>query len=653
MAIDSAESYTPELGLRARHMTRRRTAFSILALLLATAGGTALASSPPPISGVVRHHEVPVAGVLVIFYNLGDSSLTRLRTAEDGTFVLASAPAGVYDLIAYKRGFEPALQRLWHQATSQQISAVSIALLRKDGKLPAAAAPATIWDLRDRLPSDVLRELGLEGLDDDPSGPETPALAAADRVPLSRLLNGEVRTMTDVTAQSASGSLSRAALGLHGGLPNGWSYGITGDYAALGSSDLPGETTSGNAAGLALNVAPSAAEKLSVSTRRNTLSFGDSPASLQAHAVSWSRGAESGTVESVAARYIEEANLYRATALGTTLFPLASRTWEVNGRYGRPASDTPGVSLGMTYRHREASVGPSGVGADGAFFQSAPDADLSAATSVKVSDALELEGGVVARYMGSATAAYGIAPTATARYTMGPATVYVRGLYRVAGSTQGAATVMPRVASIEESQEPAATQSYLIGFEHRAGRDGLIRLEASEQRMGELVRAFFAGDFLTDFDSVYLLDGNSVRQYTASVQQRLTDTLAGSLSVRYGAIDGSVSSESAASYGINANPGHYWSARASVEILPTQTGIAVLVRGIRQDLETPASVLANDSNKLALSIAQDLSVVGLTPFGADWKLLLALEQVQSTAVSDRREDTATANRLLGGVAVAF
>ncbi len=218
----------------------------------------------------MRHLEVPVPGVLVIFYNLGDSSLTRLRTADDGTFVLASAPAGVYDLIAYKRGFEPALQRLWHQAASEQISAVSIALLRKDGKLPATAPPATMWDLRGRLPGDVLRELGLEALDEDGNAPEAPAIAAADRVPLSRLVNGEVRTMTDVAAQSTTGSLSRAEVGLHGGLPNGWSYGIAGDYAMLGDADQPGELTTGNAAGLALKVAPSAAEQLYVSTRRNT-----------------------------------------------------------------------------------------------------------------------------------------------------------------------------------------------------------------------------------------------------------------------------------------------------------------------------------------------------------------------------------------------
>ncbi len=656
MAIDNEEIYTPQLDLRARNMKRSRTSLALFTLLLGAGASAALAGpTAPPISGVVRHREAPVAGVLVIAYNLGDSSLARMRTASDGTFVLASAPAGVYDLIAYKRGFEPAMQRLWHQAAADQVSAVSIALTKKGGDAPVPQTPVTMWELRDRLPTDILRELGIEAapqaVPDEPLAPAAAATNAA-RVPLSRLLAGEVRTMTDVaSASTGSATLSRAAVGLHGGLPNGWQYGISGDYASLGGEQDAGETT-GNAAGLALDVAPSAAQKVRLSTRRNTLSFGDSPASLQSHAVSWSRGAEEGRVESVAARYIEEANLYRATALGTTFFPLASRTWEVNGRYARAAMDTPGVSVAMTYRHREASVGPSGVGVDGAFFQSAPDADLAAATSVRVSDRLELEGGVVARYLGSGTSAYGIAPAATASYDFGPATLWVRGVYRVAGSTANP-TVMPRVGSIEDSLEPAATQSYAVGLSQRAGANSVLQLEVSQQRMGELVRAFFEGDFLTDFDSLYLLDGNSVRQYKASLERRLSDTLAGSVSVRYGSIDGEVSPQSGVFYGITGNKGYFYSARAAVEVLPTRTGVAVLVRSLRQDLETPAAVLANDSDKLAFSVAQDLSIIGLAPFGADWKLLVAFEQTHGTAVSESKDENATANRLLGGVAVAF
>jgi hypothetical protein len=171
--------------------------------------------------------------------------------------------------------------------------------------------------------------------------------------------------------------------------------------------------------------------------------------------------------------------------------------------------------------------------------------------------------------------------------------------------------------------------------------------------MGELVRAFFQGDFLTDFDSVYLLDGNSVRQYKASVTQRLSNTLSGNVTARYGSIDGNVRGPSSTSYGISSNRGHFWSAGASVEVLPTHTGIAVLVRSIKQDIQTPAAMLANDSEKLAISVSQDLSIIGLTPFGAGWKLLVAVENARGTALSDRRDEPAIANRLLGGVAVTF
>ena len=83
-----------------------------------------------------------------------------------------------------------------------------------------------------------------------------------------------------------------------------------------------------------------------------------------------------------------------------------------------------------------------------------------------------------------------------------------------------------------------------------------------------------------------------------------------------------------------------------------RTGVAVLVRGVRQTLETASAPHTNDSDKLAVSIAQDLSVVGLTPFGSDWKLLLALESARSTTATDREEPAST-SRFLGGLALAF
>ena len=625
-------------------MRRSATAFFASVLPLAVAGGVALASPPPaapPISGVVRHLEHPIAGALVIFYNLGDTTLTRSRSASDGTFVVASVPVGVYDLIAYKRGFLPSLVRLWHQALPEKVSAVEIKLAAA-GRQPGAPSPSsTLWELRDRLPADVLREIALEEVDEAP-------IASLDRLRLNRLIAGELRTVTDVGGGDAS--LSRAALGVRGGLPNGWKYDLSGDYAVTDSQEPADDTATGNAAGFALDVNTSPSDQVRLSSRRHSIHFGDdSPASLQTHGVSWSRGGREGSVESVGARYIEEANLYRATSLGTSFFPLASRMLEVNARYARPADDTPGVSVAMTYRHREATVGPSGVGAEGAFFTSAPDADLAASTSMRLFPGTEVEGGIVARYLAGG---YGLAPRATVRYHLGDgAVVFVRGLYRVAESSIGNGTVLPRVSSIDESIDPASSEGYAAGLEGRAGNSA-YKVEVSTQRIDEVVRAFFEGDLLTDFDSVYFFDGNTVRQFQASAAHRLSDTLAGSVAVRYGDVRGSVASDTATSFGVTSSDGRYWSARAAVEVLPTKTGVAILVRGVRQSLEGGGVTHANDSDKVAVSIAQDLSIVGLTPFGSDWKLLLALESARSTASSER-EDPPSTSRILGGLALAF
>jgi hypothetical protein len=156
---------------------------------------------------------------------------------------------------------------------------------------------------------------------------------------------------------------------------------------------------------------------------------------------------------------------------------------------------------------------------------------------------------------------------------------------------------------------------------------------------------------------VYLLDGNSVRQYKASVQHRLTDKLAGHT---VGAVRRDqrrrVFAERRRLRDRAEHRTVLGGARrrgGSCRRRPESRGRRA--RNLRQDLQTPAALVANDSDKLALSVAQDLSVIGLTPFGADWKLLLALEQAHGTTptTTDHQDESATANRLMGGVAVSF
>jgi hypothetical protein len=98
--------------------------------------------------------------------------------------------------------------------------------------------------------------------------------------------------------------------------------------------------------------------------------------------------------------------------------------------------------------------------------------------------------------------------------------------------------------------------------------------------------------------------------------------------------------------------GRFWAAKAAVEVLTTRTGVAVLMHGVRQSLTTASTVVENDSDKIALSVAQDLSVLGVAPFGSACKLLVAVESNRPNASSET-EDGGKNNRFMGGVALSF
>jgi hypothetical protein len=148
--------------------------------------------------------------------------------------------------------------------------------------------------------------------------------------------------------------------------------------------------------------------------------------------------------------------------------------------------------------------------------------------------------------------------------------------------------------------------------------------------MGELVRAFFEGDFRRTSTACTCWTETPCAN-TSSLEQRLSDTLAGSVSVLR-SIDGEVSPQSSVFYG-SGNRGYFYSARRHRGV-PTRTGVAFLVRSLRQATQTQAAVLANDSTS-SRSRSRDLSIIGLAPFSADWNCSSPSRQARGTAVSSQ------------------
>ncbi|HET7452325.1 MAG TPA: carboxypeptidase-like regulatory domain-containing protein, partial [Thermoanaerobaculia bacterium] len=179
-------------------------------------------SAPAPVSGIVKHLQVPIPGALVFVYGVSDSRLNRARTQTDGSFEVEGVPAGVYDVIAYKTGFYPSLIRLWHQG-STTVSTIAIDLV--PAKVSPMKSDADVWSWRDRLPADVLREITSE------SGADPYRPAPADGIRLARVVNGSFASSADMGG--ASGGFSRTEANLFGSLPGSLQYSFHGSYSAL------------------------------------------------------------------------------------------------------------------------------------------------------------------------------------------------------------------------------------------------------------------------------------------------------------------------------------------------------------------------------------------------------------------------------------
>ena len=275
------------------------------------------------------------------------------------------------------------------------------------------------------------------------------------------------------------------------------------------------------------------------------------PASLQANSVSWSRGNETGTVQSVAARYVEETNLYRASAPGHDILPDRLAHLGSPGQLLAARTDTPGVAVGMTYRHREAAVGPSGVGSQGAFIAVVPGRGPGGLRRPFGSPRARRSRAASSR--ATSAGGYGIAPRVVARYDVGDETyVFVSGLYRVAESGIGSGTV--HAARRVDRGRPVRGRAagLLRGNRARVERRSCLPhrgLEAARRRgRSRLFRGRFP-------DATSTASTCSTATPCASTRLPRRHDLSGRSrprsSARYGQIDGAVAPGTVATYGVS------------------------------------------------------------------------------------------------------
>jgi len=203
-----------------------------LALVLALAAGMALAGdlgipTSGSLAGQVKGTSMPLSFSKVYVYHLSDQSLSKMVTDAEGNFRFDSLPAGLYKVIAFQDGFVPAIalitrsKREARQYLNLELAAEKVENgERKDG----------FWAVREKIPSDVLRDLEVEER-------ARQALARADlntRTIDPYVLEARMEAIAGVeqNLEMGAASVTGGRVGVQGEIAD-FRVGLTGDFRML------------------------------------------------------------------------------------------------------------------------------------------------------------------------------------------------------------------------------------------------------------------------------------------------------------------------------------------------------------------------------------------------------------------------------------
>ena len=419
------------------------------AALLASASAHAApaieAASAPPLRGRVTGPQGDgISGALVVAYDLGRLASFPALTGATGLFDLPSLPAGLYRIVALKKGFAPLAIRMVHAAGAGPVQLP----LRASGE--SATAPASgakpltreeIWSLRERLPPDVLRDL--EVPDDAPV-----TVASGDPAPSgARAFSASLSAMTGSSATSTGAeptALSQTRVGLSGGLPGGGRWKVAAGYGRRATETL------GADADLSLDVETSRRSQISWKSRRAELD-GLSPEGdqIDSHTVSWKAPGERGTT-TLTARVLEESRDRGGRA------SLASRLVEVNGGWNGTA--TGGIDLDAGFRLRQEES--SSIFGD-ATAVPARALDLGGGGRLAVGERWSFGGGASASL---ADGRFDASPHLSVNRNFGSAELRIDGRGRIRGFREEQPVRSSLLGFLDETEELERSERWSVGF---------------------------------------------------------------------------------------------------------------------------------------------------------------------------------------------
>lgn len=619
---------------------------TFVALVLLASAGRAETAEPlvddaGRVSGVVQDETRPLSKVAVYAYEMADLTLRKAVTEDGGRFRFAELPAGVYKLIAYKPGFHPSIVML-SRAAADAIQFVEIRLQEETSDTRDAES---YWSLRDRIPTDVLREMETVRLNEE-ARPSGTLASQSFRGAFEAVTGYEDAGVPDAAVLAGAGIDMQGQIGP-------LRIGVDGQYLRMAPENGSSlSTTEGEAASLAvlMDGEGTGHGRVDLTTLNHRIGARDAfrtEADFERYRISWSQQMGQRSSSHFSAQYVSDSQFYRPRWESRD-DGSGARALRLEGVYQVDLSDRASVETGV--RYREQYRGVSGVSSSPTLQDST--LEVFGRNGIRLAPKVLVEYGIYTQLQDGSMA---LAPQGELVVQLDShwqaSTTFSQ---RVEDGTRPEAWywVPSPMETTVRGCEGLDEHCYRLVLERQDGDDDLFSMSALHRELAETVRLYFHDDLFRQMESLYLVDGDEIPEMQVVLQRRISPQVVARLESTYA--EGGGGLVYAFDDAARENRVRYLATSIDTRFTRTSTGVFVAFHHLEQDLVGTDRAAATDTtmdlDRLQLMLRQDLDVLKIA---TDLALHLNFEVSRGRTPYTLEPSDALRRRLTGGVTLRF
>lgn len=599
------------------------------------------------VKGRVFGGSKPLAAATVFAYEVVSNAMKRVATDRYGHFLFGSLPAGMYQIVAYKQGFAPAVKPLLRRSPELH-QFVDLRLKDETGDVRQAEG---YWAVRSRIPTDVLREINtlIARHEEGRPGSSLDGASFAGQM----LAHGGTEQLG---AGQGEAQLTAAEVGLQGNLGD-LLVELDGRYQQLSRE---GSIPDAAASSVALEIGGLDNDsKVTIAAANSHLAGLREgqvlPVGLERYQVKWSGRAGQNGHSGVRARYTEENNFHQPGWVTVSEIPDASRVLDVEGFYRGSLNEHTSLEAGLSYRQLDG--------------EAASLPQLALGYTPLADEAIDLYGLAGSQIQPRVLVEYGLFSTVR---DGGMSLMPHGGMVVQLGSSDWKARTSLSHRLEEERQEAAyagfrsafysdrntcrqaGEACYEVTFSRGSRNDDEISVGAVHRKFAETLRVYFSDDFFNRLESLFFVDGDTVPELKFRMVRHIAPRVLAKLESNFAAGGGGIF------YATDAlpyeNQVRYLVTSLDTRFQQTSTGVFIAFHHLEQALdpiETASEGAAPEVEiqRLQLMLTQDLNV--LADAAANWAVRFNFELSRGATSYTLTEDDELRKKLTGGLSVSF